>query len=44
MYPTSGPVNENTNIIVVGKGFENDMKDSARCRFGTVDNYQIVEA
>jgi len=43
MYPTSGPVNENTNIIVVGKGFANDMQDFARCKFGTEDNYIIVE-
>jgi len=44
MYPTSGPINENTNIIVVGKGFENEMKEFARCKFGTEDNYIIVEA
>jgi hypothetical protein len=44
MYPTSGPVGENTNIIVVGKGFNNEMQDNARCKFGTDDNYEIVEA
>lgn len=44
MYPTSGPVGENTNVIVVGKGFVNDLQESARCKFGTEDNYQIVEA
>ena len=44
MYPTSGPVGENTNVIVVGKGFNNDLQESARCKFGTDDNYQIVEA
>jgi hypothetical protein len=43
MYPSSGPVNDNTNIIVVGKGFNNDMIEKARCKFGTDDNYQIVE-
>ena len=25
IYPDSGPVGENTNIIVVGKGFNNEM-------------------
>jgi len=25
MYPTSGPLGENTNIIVVGKGFNNEL-------------------
>ena len=44
MYPTSGPVGENTNVIVVGKGFTNELSESARCKFGTDDNYQIVEA
>jgi len=44
MYPTSGPVGENTNIIVVGKGFNNELQANARCKFGTDLNYQIVEA
>jgi hypothetical protein len=44
IFPTSGPVADNTNINVVGKGFVNDMQEFARCRFGTDDNYQIVEA
>jgi hypothetical protein len=43
LYPSSGPVSENTNILVSGKGFDNDMKDTARCKFGTDDNYVIVE-
>ena len=42
-YPNSGPIGENTNILVVGKGFENEMKEFARCKFGTDDNYVIVE-
>jgi hypothetical protein len=29
---------------VVGKGFNNDLKDFARCKFGTDDNYIIVDA
>lgn len=44
IFPTSGPLGENTNINVVGKGFMNEMQEFARCKFGTDDNYQIVEA
>lgn len=44
IYPSSGPVADNTNINVVGKGFLNELQESARCRFGTEDSYQIVEA
>jgi hypothetical protein len=44
VLPNSGPVGDSTNILVVGKGFENELKDQARCRFGTDDNYAIVEA
>ena len=44
LYPSSGPISENTNILVVGKGFENELKDNARCKFGTDDNYVLVEA
>jgi hypothetical protein len=44
MYPSSGPISQNTNILVVGKGFNNDLKEFARCKFGTDDNYIIVDA
>jgi hypothetical protein len=44
LYPSSGPISENTNILVTGKGFENELKENARCKFGTDDNYVIVEA
>lgn len=44
MYPNQGPLKDNTNIIVVGKGFNNELQESARCKFGTDENYQIVEA
>ena len=44
LFPSSGPISENTNILVVGKGFENELKDQARCKFGTDDNYVLVEA
>ena len=43
LYPSSGPVSDSTNILVTGKGFENEMKEFARCKFGTDDNYVIVE-
>lgn len=44
MYPNSGPISQNTNILIVGKGFNNDLKEFARCKFGTDDNYIIVDA
>ena len=44
MYPNSGPISQNTNILVVGKGFNNDLKEFSRCKFGTDDNYIIVDA
>jgi hypothetical protein len=44
MNPSSGPVGDNTAINVFGKGFENDLTPNARCRFGTMDNYQLVKA
>jgi len=44
IYPNSGPVGGDTNILVTGKGFDNDLKDDARCKFGTDDNYAIVSA
>jgi hypothetical protein len=42
LYPSSGPISDSTNILVVGKGFDNDLKESARCKFGTDDNYVVV--
>ena len=44
LYPNSGPILQNTNVLVTGKGFENELKDQARCKFGTEENYAIVEA
>jgi len=44
LYPSSGPISENTNIVVIGKGFENELKDRARCRFGTEENYVLIAA
>lgn len=42
IFPASGPIGENTNILVTGKGFVNEMKEEARCKFGTEENYVIV--
>lgn len=44
IFPNSGPIGESTNILVTGKGFENALRDQARCKFGTDANYAIVEA
>ena len=44
LYPSAGPINQNTNIMVTGKGFENELKENARCKFGTDENYVIVSA
>jgi hypothetical protein len=44
LYPDMGPIGQNTNILVTGKGFSNDLRDNARCKFGTDENYLIVEA
>ena len=43
LHPAAGPVGQNTNILVTGKGFNNDLRDNARCKFGTDDNYAVVE-
>lgn len=44
IYPTAGPLFDNTNINVIGKGFNNELQHEARCKFGTDENYQIVQA
>lgn len=43
MYPNMAPVQKSTNIYVTGKGFNNDMSDKARCRFGKEGHYTVVE-
>jgi hypothetical protein len=30
--------------LVTGKGFDNDLRENGRCKFGTEDHYLIVEA
>lgn len=44
IYPNMGPVASSTNILVTGKGFDNDLRENGRCKFGTEDHYIIVEA
>jgi len=44
IYPNMGPVGASTNILVTGKGFDNDLRENGRCKFGTEDHYIIVEA
>lgn len=44
IYPNSGPILGNTDVLVVGKGFNEDLSDKARCKFGVNSNYAIVDA
>jgi len=44
LYPNAAPWSQNTNIMVTGKGFMNDMSDSGRCRFGAEGSFVIVDA
>lgn len=43
IYPNAAPWTQSTNIMVTGKGFNNDMSDQGRCKFGTEGNYVIVD-
>ena len=44
IFPNSGPYAGNTDILITGKGFNDDYSEKARCRFGIPSNYAIVEA
>jgi hypothetical protein len=44
MYPNMGPIGQSTNVLIVGKGFDNDLRENGRCKFGTEENYIVVEA
>lgn len=44
LYPNSGPISGNTDILVTGKGFTDDLQDKAKCRFGINSNFAIVDA
>jgi len=40
----SGPVTGGTDVIVSGRGFVESDNSLPRCRFGTPQNYVVVEA
>ena len=42
--PASGPYSGYTDVMITGKGFLDEYKDQARCRFGIDSNYAIVDA
>ena len=44
VQPGSGPYDGFTDVQIVGKGFNPEYADQARCRFGTETNYAIVDA
>lgn len=44
IYPNAGPYTGNTDILITGKGFTDDLEEKAKCRFGVASDYAIVEA
>jgi len=44
IYPNSGPYSGITDILITGKGFNEDFQEKAKCRFGIPSNYAILEA
>jgi len=44
IYPNAGPYTGNTDILIVGKGFQEELEEKAKCRFGAAANYAIVDA
>ncbi|MFO0117018.1 MAG: hypothetical protein ACK521_05190 [bacterium] len=44
MQPRSGPYEGFTDVFITGGGYTSDLAESARCRFGTDQDYAIVEA
>jgi len=38
IMPNSGPISGNTDVIIVGKGFNEDLQEKALCRFGVGSN------
>jgi len=41
LYPNSGPITGNTDVIIVGRGFNEDLQEKAQCRFG-IGNHQVI--
>jgi hypothetical protein len=44
IYPSSGPVDGFTDLLVTGKGFTKDLEGKMKCRFGIDADYSIVDA
>lgn len=44
VFPSSGPYDGFTDILITGKGFSEEIAPRARCRFGVDANYAIVDA
>jgi hypothetical protein len=42
--PNSVPYTGNTDIYISGKGFNEELKEFAQCRFGIPSDYKIVDA
>lgn len=44
IYPNSGPITGSTDILITGKGFNEEYQEKAKCRFGIPSDYAIVDA
>ena len=44
VYPNSGPITGNTDVLITGKGFSDDLAEKGKCKFGVNANYAIVDA
>lgn len=44
VYPNAGPYSGNTDILISGKGFNEELQEKAKCRFGINADYAIVDA
>lgn len=44
ILPNAGPYDGNTDVLIIGKGFSEELEEKAKCRFGISSDYAIVEA
>lgn len=44
IFPNSGRVTGDTEVLLIGSGFVESELFKPRCRFGTANNYAITEA
>lgn len=44
IFPNSGSILGETEVLVLGSGFTDNQDNQPRCRFGTPSNYAIVQA